>query len=44
MEEKSGLVPVQKELQESLADIEVQIEGAIDEFELLHATIQKRLK
>src|SRR5579862_1304627 len=44
VEEVSWLIARQKKFKDSLADIGVQIECAVDELELLHAAVQKPLQ
>src|SRR5438094_5176756 len=41
MKEVAGTIPFQKKLQNRLADLHVEIERAIDKFELLHAAFEQ---
>lgn len=44
MDEQPGMVAIEKELQNRSADIEVQIERAVNEFELLDAAVDQALQ
>ena len=43
MDEESRFPAFEKKFQDSAADAQIQVESAIDKFELSHATIQKAL-
>jgi hypothetical protein len=43
VQEQAGAVALQEEFQNGLGNVEVQVEGAVDELELAEAAIQKRL-
>src|SRR5258706_10265382 len=44
VEEQSRLIPFQEKLQQRPARAQVQVEGAIDKFEMLHAAIEQPLQ
>src|SRR6476646_9394169 len=44
MKEEAGLIAFEEELEQSPADVEIQVEGPIHELEMLHAAIEQLLQ
>src|SRR3954462_15459173 len=44
MKEEAGLIAFQEELQQRATDVEIQVEGAINELEMYHPAIEQLLQ